>query len=69
MSNYSKLPPNQKAKVDAYITDLANKIRAELKNKTIGQRQELEADVQRWKDEADRWRQIQMREYFSQDSE
>jgi hypothetical protein len=29
----------------------------------------LEADVQRWKDEAARWRQIQMREYFSQDSE
>jgi len=28
----------------------------------------LEVDVQRWKDEAERWRKIQMREYFSQDS-
>jgi hypothetical protein len=153
MSHYSKLPPDQKAKVDAYLTAIENQLADAIKQPIFSSRttqafqkfmndmcrkfevkkerlagsgepghfilrihkktenpcneipiapwgkgwmnrptlreeetqailsivdqldaaqeqiKKLEVDVQRWKDEAERWRKIQLREYFSQDSE
>lgn len=42
MSHLSKLPPEEKAKVDTYIADVASRIRAAMTGTPVSQRQALE---------------------------